>query len=63
MDDPRVRRCVVSLQAQCLFYMPHRFRSAALPGWRELGRDEVTRLADHIAEFSIAGIRRMAEEG
>lgn len=60
-DDPRVARCVASIQAQCLFYMPNRFRSAAFPWWRELSDRELALAAEHIAEFSLAGIRRVAE--
>jgi AcrR family transcriptional regulator len=61
VDDFRVGLCVVSLQAQCLFYMPNRFRSAAFPWWREMSDRELTLAAEHIAEFSLAGIRRVAE--
>ncbi len=59
-DDPRVGRCVISLQAQCLFYMPNRFRSAAFPGWRELSDEELAEAAEHIASFSLAGVRQIA---
>ncbi len=58
-DDPRVRRCVISIQAQCLFYAPDRFRDAAFPGWPPSGA-ELAAAAEHIAEFSLAGIRRIA---
>jgi len=62
--DPRVRRCVVSIQAQCLFYAPNRFRAAALPEEDSAaGPDALRAVADHIAEFSLAGIRRMARHG
>lgn len=61
-DDPRVGRCVASVQAQCLFYMPNRFRSAAFPWWRELSDRELSEAAEHIAAFSLAGIGRVAEE-
>ncbi len=57
--DPRVRRCVISIQAQCLFYAPDKFRDAAFPGWPPSGPD-LAAAAEHIAEFSLAGIRRVA---
>ncbi|HKK07811.1 MAG TPA: CerR family C-terminal domain-containing protein, partial [Gemmatimonadota bacterium] len=62
-EDPRVRRCVISLQAQCLFYMPNRFRREALPGWREPSDEELARVAEHVAAFSLAGIRHLARRG
>ncbi|MCG6957350.1 MAG: CerR family C-terminal domain-containing protein [Gemmatimonadetes bacterium] len=63
MGDPRVGRCVVSLQAQCLSYMPNRFREVAFPGWREMTDAEIRAAATHIADFTLAGIRRLAEQG
>lgn len=61
LEDPRVRRSVVSLQAQCLFYMPNNFRRVAVPGWRELTAAEISAVAEHIADFTLAGIERIAE--
>jgi TetR/AcrR family transcriptional regulator, regulator of cefoperazone and chloramphenicol sensitivity len=54
--DPRVQRCVASVQAQCLIVLPHpigdrirhQFERTAL---------HVERLADHIYQFSLAGIQ------
>lgn len=60
-DDPRVSRCVVSLQAQCLFYQPNDFRKVAMPGWREMTASEIAAAAEHIWTFTLAGIRRIAE--
>lgn len=59
-EDPRVRRCVVSVQAQCLFYQPNNFRKVAMPGWREMTAAEVAAAADHIVAFTLAGIERVA---
>lgn len=61
LSDPRVKRCVISIQAQCVFYAPDKFREAAFPGWPPSAA-ELARAADHIAEFSLAGIRRIAED-
>ena len=58
--DPRVRRCVISIQAQCMFYAPDKFRDAAFPGW-PLSDRELAAAAEHIAEFSLAGIARIAD--
>jgi AcrR family transcriptional regulator len=58
-NDKRVARCVISIQAQCLFYRPDRFRSAAFKGW-PLSEAELAAVADHIVEFSLAGIERIA---
>ncbi len=60
-DDDRVRRSVTSLQAQCLFYQPNDFRDAAFPERREPTVEEVLEIAEHIAEFTLAGIRRIAD--
>lgn len=60
-EDARVRRCVVSLQAQCLFYMPNNFRKVAVPGWRDLTAQDVSAAAEHIAAFTLAGIERISE--
>ena len=59
-DDPRVGRCVMSLQAQCLFYLPNRFRRAALKQWDKAMAADLDAAAEHIAEFSLAGIAHMA---
>jgi len=56
--DPRVKRCVISIQAQCLFYAPDKFRDAAIPGWPPAAA-ELAAAAEHIAEFSLAGIRKL----
>lgn len=56
----RIGRCVTSIQAQCLFYLPDPFRSMVRPGWQPRTDDEIRDAAEHIAEFSLAGIRAMA---
>ncbi|MGH7669223.1 MAG: TetR/AcrR family transcriptional regulator [Gemmatimonadaceae bacterium] len=59
--DRRVHRCVLSIQAQCLFYAaPNKFRDSAFPDWPPTRR-ELAAAADHIVEFSLAGIRRFAK--
>lgn len=61
-DDPRVRRSVISLQAQCLFYMPNNFRKVAFPDWRDPPAGEIEEAAEHIASLTIAGIRAIADQ-
>jgi AcrR family transcriptional regulator len=60
--DPRAIRCVISIQSQCQFYAPDKFRDAAFPGWPP-DAAELAAAADHIAEFSLAGIRRITALG
>ncbi len=60
-DDPRVRRSVISLQAQCLFYMPNNFRKVAFPDWRDPPAGEIEQAAEHIASLTIAGIRAISD--
>lgn len=57
-DDGMVRRCALSVQAQCHAAMPHPLARRALGGPEKGGAaDDVDRLTDHIADFSLAGIR------
>lgn len=58
----RVRRCVTSLQAQCLFYLPDPFKTAVFGDWQPRTDDEIRETAEHIAEFSLAGIRAIAKQ-
>jgi AcrR family transcriptional regulator len=59
-NDKRVGHCVMSIQAQCLFYRPDRFRTAAaVKGW-PVSETELAAVADHIIEFSLAGIKHIA---
>jgi AcrR family transcriptional regulator len=57
-DDERVRRCVLSVQAQCHAALTNPISRRVLP---ELQADstELDRLADHIADFSLGGIRAL----
>ncbi len=63
VDDPRVGRCVISLQSQCLFYLPNRFRRAALGKWDAAMDADLEQAAEHIAEFTLAGVTGMVEGG
>lgn len=54
--DPRVTRCVISVQAQCLIYRPDPFRAAVAAKW-PVTTGPMDAITDHIIEFSLAGIR------
>jgi AcrR family transcriptional regulator len=59
VDDDTVVRCVLSIQAQCHLAMKNPIAARLLPG--VFNQDGVEELASHIAEFSLAGIRSVAE--
>jgi AcrR family transcriptional regulator len=54
-DDPRVRRCVTSVQMQCLAAIDTRLPMHSVP----TSPAEVAALADHIARFSIGGVNAL----
>lgn len=57
--DPRVLRCAASVQVQSIAYMPNAV--AARLGLRtKLTAAQVDEVAQHIADFSMAGIRAIA---
>ena len=57
--DDRVPRCVASVQAQWVLYSPSAIASRLRPKLH-LRADDVDTVAQHIAEFSLAGIRAVA---
>ncbi|MEP7086753.1 MAG: CerR family C-terminal domain-containing protein [Gemmatimonadota bacterium] len=58
----RVRRCTTSIQAQCLFFLPDPFKSMVMPDFQPSTDEAIREVADHIAEFSLAGIRAIAAQ-
>lgn len=57
-DDPRVRRSVMSLQGQCLVFA-RRIPGPMAHSWGAATAD-VAAVAQHISDFSIAGMRALA---
>jgi AcrR family transcriptional regulator len=63
LNDPRVWQCFLSVQGQCLFYkmsMPVSMRMAP-PGF-QYTPEIVDALAEHVYQFSLAGIRALAAQ-
>jgi len=63
LNDPRVWQCFLSVQGQCLFYkmsMPVSMRMAP-PGFRYTP-EVIEALAEHVYQFSLAGIRALAAQ-
>jgi AcrR family transcriptional regulator len=58
--DAHVRQCVMSIQAQCLFFLPDPFKNLVDEGWQPNTDERIREVADHIADFSLAGIRALA---
>jgi len=59
-DDETVMRCVLSIQAQCHAAMPSPIARRVFPELPAT-RQAIEHLSQHIAEFSLAGIRAAAE--
>lgn len=58
----RVNRCTASLQAQCLFFLPDPFKTAVFGEWQPSTDAAIREMAEHIADFSLAGIRAIAKQ-
>src|SRR4026207_2589283 len=57
-DDPRVERCSMSIQAQCLALLSHPV-AALRP--KAMTDRELDLMAQHIAQFSLGGVRAIAK--
>jgi len=63
LSDDRVWQCFLSVQAQCLFYKMSKPVSARMaPAGFEYTPEVIESLAAHIADFSLAGIRAIAQK-
>lgn len=58
----RVRRCTTSIQSQCLFFLPDPFKSMVMPDWQPATNEAIREMAEHIADFSLAGIHAIAAQ-
>jgi TetR/AcrR family transcriptional regulator, regulator of cefoperazone and chloramphenicol sensitivity len=59
-SDPRVLRCVASIQTQLAAYFPHPIAARLGFSLAPTTPARVAQIADHIAEFSLAGVRAIA---
>jgi AcrR family transcriptional regulator len=61
LDDNRVWQCFLSIQAQCLFYKSSKPITARMapPGFKYTP-ELIDALAEHVYQFSLAGIRAIA---
>jgi AcrR family transcriptional regulator len=62
VDDERVIRCAHSIHAQCVAVIPNPVAARLYPDFR-MTPAAMTALAEHIAAFSIAGVKAMRAEG
>jgi hypothetical protein len=62
VSDRRVLFTAFSIQAQCMFYVRDSFRNLVFAKWPTQTPEEIRAAADHIADFSIAGIRALASK-
>jgi hypothetical protein len=60
LSDPRVRPCVMCVEAQCLSFVRDRFRSIVIDEWPAPDAAGLMRDAALVAEFAVAGIYGMA---
>ncbi|RPH56816.1 MAG: TetR/AcrR family transcriptional regulator [Acidobacteria bacterium] len=58
--DPRVERCAMSVQSQCLALLMHPV-AALRP--KSMNDRELDLMAQHIAQFSLGGLRAIAKRG
>lgn len=61
IEDPRVARCAMSVHVQCLALMDNPVASRMKPAFERTPQTLET-MTDHIARFSLAGIREIARQ-
>ncbi|HUI42522.1 MAG TPA: CerR family C-terminal domain-containing protein, partial [Terriglobia bacterium] len=63
LNDARVWQCFLSVQGQCLFYkMSHPITMRMAPPGFKYTPEIIDGLAEHIYQFSLAGIRAIADK-
>jgi AcrR family transcriptional regulator len=60
--DRRVQHSVFSIQAQCVYYVRDSFRSLVYANQFPQTPAEIRAAADHIADFSLAGMHALAQK-
>ena len=58
--DPRVERCAMSVQAQCLALLTHPVASLRP---KSMSERDLDLMAQHIAQFSLGGVRAIVKRG
>jgi hypothetical protein len=58
-DDPRVLHCVGSVFGQCQVYQWNHIRDRLMKD-KSFTPEKISEIANHVSEFSLAGIRRLA---
>ena len=61
--EAELRRCVHSILGQCLYYRHSHPVLLRLHPKLHYSRKEIEALADHVADFSLAGLGRVARSG
>ena len=61
-DDQLVRRCTGSVLAQCVFYYFGRPVILQIPLEEKLGPDQIDAITEHVTQFSLAALERLAED-
>jgi len=61
-SDERVWQCAISIQAQCLFYRSSKPVFMRMAPSLKLSPEMIDRIAKHIADFSLAGLRSLGRE-
>jgi AcrR family transcriptional regulator len=60
LPQPEIERCARSVMGQLSFYLTHRPALLLLMGRRSYPRAFVAEVADHVTEFSLGGLERVA---
>jgi TetR/AcrR family transcriptional regulator, regulator of cefoperazone and chloramphenicol sensitivity len=62
LSSEAVRFCALSIMGQCVYYHHARAVLSRLYPEQKTGRDEIARLVTHITEFSLGGLKALAEK-
>ena len=59
LGDAELRRCVYSIIGQCVFYRHSHPVLQRLNRTLRYGQEEIEAIAEHIVEFSLAGVKNI----